>query len=727
MSKFDVVYAYTTDVKKSLHRIKIGKATRDAETAEAAALIRINEQFTAGNRDEKIELIGYFDQTNSSHTAYQVESALHKALKVRNVGGEWFDIENNNKFDFDLVKKAYNDYIHGSARPNSFPLRSNQEDYVNKAYNCFKNNVSRSFLLAAIMRFGKTFATYKLIQKMGFKRVLILSAKTDVKMAWQDDLLSHIDFDGWAWYDTDESSKDNPLILDTNNSTQIVFLTLQDAKDYDKKKLADVLSYHYDLVIFDEAHFATETAKTVDLVKQIDFDYKIEMSGTAFKKLLSGEYTPENTFVYGLIEEIRDIGKGFYTHLDLPKLNVLVANIADQIINDCETDYPNDDDGFKFSTLFAVDNKGKFVHPNAVRRFLDVLASSRPKQFKGISPYALDELSDKLDHTIWFLPKRVAIVKALAEMMRAHPFFSEYEIFVASGDNDGFDNDEVIGKVKYMSEIKKNKKTIVLSAGRFSTGVSVKKWLTVFLMNDSEDSPEEYFQAMFRSKTPDKDSKKMNCYAVDFNPDRVCVMQYKYAEITATYENRDPAEVLREFNDVLPIMNCYENNLTPISIENILEAMHRSADEMSTFSRAYMVDVSKIDGKIASFLSGITPQAFEKFKNEISKNDVNKGKTLKSIEKNPSEKKGNDIVKQLKERVLATIQFIPTYLHISDSNISGIKGFLDHISSNQDEFKEVTGLTVEMFNMMFFSGVINNTLFEKAIQEYNLVSGNFRA
>src|SRR5581483_10795915 len=55
------------------------------------------------------------------------------------------------------------------------------------------------FLWNAKMRFGKTFTTYQLAKKMGAKRVLVVTFKPAVEDAWQTDLESHVDFDGWQY------------------------------------------------------------------------------------------------------------------------------------------------------------------------------------------------------------------------------------------------------------------------------------------------------------------------------------------------------------------------------------------------------------------------------------------------------------------------------------------------------------------------------------------------
>ena len=74
------------------------------------------------------------------------------------------------------------------------------------------------FLWNAKMRFGKTFTTYQLAKKLGAKRVLVVTFKPAVEDAWQTDLESHVDFDGWQ-YLSRNSDSDPSQISDRSRSS----------------------------------------------------------------------------------------------------------------------------------------------------------------------------------------------------------------------------------------------------------------------------------------------------------------------------------------------------------------------------------------------------------------------------------------------------------------------------------------------------------------------------
>jgi hypothetical protein len=86
-----------------------------------------------------------------------------------------------------------------------FPMRREQAEAVNvtQAYLLSRwaedpDAVPR-FLWNAKMRFGKTFTAYQLAKRLGAKRVLVVTFKPAVEDAWQSDIESHVDFEGWQY------------------------------------------------------------------------------------------------------------------------------------------------------------------------------------------------------------------------------------------------------------------------------------------------------------------------------------------------------------------------------------------------------------------------------------------------------------------------------------------------------------------------------------------------
>ena len=100
--------------------------------------------------------------------------------------------------------------------------------------------------------------------------------------------------------------------------------------------------------------------------------------------------------------------------------------------------------------------------------------------------------------------ERVDSAKALAKMLKEHPVFEKYEIVLAAGDGRLEEDDATKSKRsfdKVREAIKNHDKTITLSVGQLTTGVTIPEWTAVFMLSNMK-SPAEYIQAAFRAQKP---------------------------------------------------------------------------------------------------------------------------------------------------------------------------------------------------------------------------------
>jgi acetylornithine deacetylase/succinyl-diaminopimelate desuccinylase-like protein len=152
-----------------------------------------------------------------------------------------------------------------------FSMRSEQRAAVDKTHSYYHSiwkqdmHVVPRFLWNAKMRFGKTFTTYQLAKKLGAKRVLVVTFKPAVEDAWQTDLESHVDFEGWQ-YQSRNSGSDPTKV--SASKPLVYFGSFQDLLGRDdagniKAKNEWLHKVKWDLVVFDEYHFGAwrETAK----------------------------------------------------------------------------------------------------------------------------------------------------------------------------------------------------------------------------------------------------------------------------------------------------------------------------------------------------------------------------------------------------------------------------------------------------------------------------------
>ena len=520
------------------------------------------------------------EQLKTSGVAYNIvleESALksdgscfydhqiHKILRQNNFlnpDGEWFEcsvndvlavinnIKNNQNFTIDRNQNF-------DLRPEQFLAVERTREYFLKAQKENPNIISH-FLWNAKMRFGKTFTTYQLAKKMGWKKILVLTFKPAVKNAWHDDLTSHIDFVGWQFV-----SKDN-LDSEVNNLDYsqpiICFGSFQDYLGKNsaggiKAKNEWVHATNWDCVVFDEYHFGAWRENAKDLFESEDreeakyqegeglelFDYKSDknnlqknnideglmpittshylyLSGTPFRAISSGEFIEEQIFNWTYTDEqrakenwsIENKNNEKNPYLSLPRMVILTYQLPDSIR---KIAIDGEFDEFDLNVFFSANGHhedAKFIHENEVQKWLDLIRGSLQETQidnlklgakKPVMPFSDVRLLEILTHTFWFLPS-IASCYAMKNLLlkRQNIFYHDYEIIVCAGKQAGIGS-KALDFVKEKIANPLQTKTITLSCGKLITGVSVSPWSGIFMLRNCS-SPETYFQSAFRVQTP---------------------------------------------------------------------------------------------------------------------------------------------------------------------------------------------------------------------------------
>jgi hypothetical protein len=257
------IYAYSIDDQAHKGFLKVGMTTRDVKQ-------RVAEQVrTAAIENYKIELDEPAERDDGTlFTDRDVRAALAKK-GFENVQLEWM------RCSLKDVKTVLTELRTGlmftGTRYETFSMRREQAEAVNKTYAYYHSiwqenkDAAPRFLWNAKMRFGKTFTTYQLAQKLGAKRVLVVTFKPAVEDAWQIDLESHVDFDGWQYLS--RHSDLDPTEVDRRKPV-VYFGSFQDLLGRDtvgniKAKNEWIHTVNWDLVVFDEYHFGAwrDTAK----------------------------------------------------------------------------------------------------------------------------------------------------------------------------------------------------------------------------------------------------------------------------------------------------------------------------------------------------------------------------------------------------------------------------------------------------------------------------------
>ena len=566
------IYAYVTPRNEDTKDlIKIGYTERPVE-------IRIREQ-TKGMYHEK--LWDYPAKYHAGNESYFKDHDFHGYLTKhgitrKNIYGstEWFDFDDEmdkaeKMFIAFTYRKSIDDLDDGETAE-EYILRNEQQEAVKQTLAYFDRHESGEFLWNAKPRFGKTLTAYDLMKRMGAKSVLILTNRPAVGNSWVDDYEKFIKNDE-STYDykfvsdspaishrkilTREEYIENEIIPN-GHEYHINFMSLQDLKGAQifggaHKKLDWVTGIDWDLVIIDESHEAVDTRKTQFALDKINKNYLLHLSGTPFKQLSSDNFNSEQIFNWTYMDEQEakkewDEESGEHNpYAELPALSMYTYQMSNMILDrvqqgadiDGET---NVDYAFDLNEFFATTDSGKFVYEEDVLKWLDTLTSNERY------PFSTEDLRNELKHTLWLL-NRVDSVKALAKLLKQHEVFKDYEIVSVAGDGklDTYNGEEIETDVeditgrntaleRVQKAIKENDKTITLTVGQLTTGVTVPEWTGVLMLSNVQ-SPALYMQAAFRAQNPyswngqvrDADGnlktmrfRKQNAYVFDFSPER---------------------------------------------------------------------------------------------------------------------------------------------------------------------------------------------------------------
>lgn len=228
------------------------------------------------------------------------------------------------------------------ARTEEFFLRDNQQEVIDNIISVAKDkDVTPNYLLFAVMRFGKTFVALESAKVLESKLTVVVSAKSDVKCEWKQNLESHKDFEGYVFLDSINLRDSLTAIEDALKENNVVlFLTLQDLKGKDtKEKHKQLFDKKVDLLIVDESHFGARAqsygqvlfksddkennneVKALDNVKKLERVYTLHLSGTPYRILMGSEFSNPKQIVGKVkFEVILDEKESwFQNHLDEPE------------------------------------------------------------------------------------------------------------------------------------------------------------------------------------------------------------------------------------------------------------------------------------------------------------------------------------------------------------------------------------------------------------------------
>lgn len=574
---------------------------------------RIKEQVRTAAFIEEFKKLwnapAFFEGNEESFT----DKAFHKFLEKKGIerkwelGQEWFYFNGEplkSKDLFDLFRKEKFAALQNDNGKIEYTLRFEQEEAVKKALEYFEKTEKGEFLWNAKPRFGKTLSSYDLTKRLKANKVLIVTNRPAIANSWFDDFEMFID--AYAFISETSSLKNRATLTREQHiaikpiKPLITFLSLQDLKgskyfggNYDK--LRWVADLEWDLLIIDEAHEGVDTGRTDAAFDVIKRKNTLHLSGTPFKALANEKFPNEAIYNWTYLDEQKikqiEIEEGeIGEHTDLPDLKLFTYRISqmitDQVNEGIEIDEQTRDYAFDLNEFFRAKNK-KFVHENEVTEFLKNLTSNKKY------PFSTPELREELKHTFWYVGNRVESVKALEQLLKKDPIFKDYKIIVAAGDGRTFEEEENDFKAnessfeKVKKAIRENDKTITLTCGQLTTGVTIKEWTAVLMLTDIK-TPSLYMQAAFRSQNPYKEFRngelvfKKSAYLFDFAPTRVLEIYDQFANglnpkaVKGEITEKDREDNINELLNFFPVISEDVNG----------EMIELDANEVLTFPNA---------------------------------------------------------------------------------------------------------------------------------------------
>lgn len=784
------IYAYE-HIDYPAHKgwLKVGYTTRTAE-------IRVREQNQTSHVKFKIVLERPAMRKDGSTFDDRLVRDILKKDHIPNPEGEWCVCGVRE------VEKAIAAAVAGKdnmmERTEDFEMRPEQKRAVEKTsayFNAFRKDPSNRgliphFLWNAKKRFGKTFTAYQLALRMGWKKLLILTFKPAVKTAWEEDLLTHKDFEGWQFCQKQDDREFNRV---DERRPFVCFASFQDILGRNsvggiKATNEWIQTIGWDCIVLDEYHYgawgrnaknfydrkdpALRRAEEVGEILTEDASSARELearemydeglmplrtgaylylSGTPFRAISTGEFIEEQIFNWTYSDEqaAKEAWQGEYNpYAQLPKMVMLTYQLPDSI---SEIASRGEFDEFDLNEFFRAEDD-RFLHEEYVQKWLDLIRGAYTENIltelklgkeKPPMPFSDSRLLSYLQHTYWFLPS-VAACRAMSVLLRkrSNRFFDDYKVIVAAGNEAGM-GAQAVEPVYNAMEDPQRTKTITLSCGKLSTGVTVKPWTGILMLRNTT-SPETYFQAAFRVQSPwtAKDEHgeeiilKPFCYVFDFAPNRALRQVQEYSCQLNVHES-NPERKVEDFIKFLPILAFDGSSMKEIDAAGVLD-MAMSGTTATLLARRWESAVLvNVDNATLQRLMN-SPEAMralmniEGFRNlnsdietiinkseHVKKTKKEKGDDLSASEKKrltEEEKEFKSKRKEIQDKLIKFATRIPVFMYLTDFREYCLRDVIEQLEPTL--FRKVTGLTLKDFSLLVSLGVFNSELMNDAVYKF---------
>lgn len=794
------IYAYTepqyakrpwTGVRNGKGVIKVGYTTKDVKE-------RITEQYPVkrpGGHPFDILLDEVAIRNDGTlFKDHDVHNALKK-MKVVRLDGEWFECT------VDEIKAAVLAVRRRDTNPEAklytFKMRPEQQQAVAATEAYFRRYTPESvnkpphFLWNAKMRFGKTFTSYQLAKKMGWKTILVLTFKPAVQNEWMKDLNGHVDFEGWQFV-----SKDTEMQFGDRDPAHpcVWFASFQDMlgrTDIGGIKPRNELAHatQWDCIILDEYHFGAWNESSKELydaedTKEKEFNdggqswfenedelpltanHYLYLSGTPFRAMATGEFLEDQIFNWTYSDEQRakanwDPNKGANPYAELPQMVLMTYQMPREIR---EVALNTDTNEFDLNEFFKAEpvpdsllEEYRFKHQDAVQKWLDLLRGQYLAQnidelrskVRPPMPFSDMRLRNSLSHTFWFLPS-VNSCRAMAKLLaqQANSFYHEYKVIVCAGSKAGI-GVKALGPVEDAIGNPLLTKTITLSCGKLTTGVTVPAWSGIFMLRNTS-SPETYFQAAFRVQSPwyirnpdglspnEQEIIKPVCYVFDYAPDRALSEIASYSTKLDFKSRERPEQLVEEFIRFLPVL-CYDGStMKQLNAGEILDLVISGTASTMLARRWQSALLVNVDNETLQRLmdNQQAMEAIQRIEGFRGINDdiaaiINRSEALKKLKKDKASNGNDNLTKKekkelsdeekdikskrrmIQEKLIKFATRIPIFMYLTDYREQTLQDIITQLETQL--FTRVTGLTLTDFELLVSIGVFNGSVMNSAI------------
>lgn len=608
--KLKLIYVFR--INDAAHRgcLKVGEATCDSDNVfglapnsralNESAKKRINQYTqTAGiaydllyteltiYSNKKKELCSFNDK--EVHRVLERSGIRKKIFDTENKANEWFitDLETV-KRAITAVKEGRQSLSSAEVSHDKTPIvfRPEQREAIEKTKRQFKKG--NQMLWNAKMRFGKTLSALQVVKDMDFCRTLILTHRPVVDSGWFEDF-GKIFYDSPAFAYGSKNNGDSHASLEMRakqgKCKYVYFASMQDLRgselvggNFDKNN--EVFATAWDCIIVDEAHEGTQTELGKAVMQELTKDKTkiLRLSGTPFNLL--NDFKDDEIYTWDYVMEQRAKASWDLIHFgdpnpyaSLPTMNIYTYDLG-RLLHE----FVDEDVAFNFREFFRVNDAGSFIHEKDVRAFLNLITKEDEDSYY---PFANEEYRNIFRHTLWMLPG-VKEARAMSALLQSHPVFQHFKVVNVAGDGDEDEEsrdalaavEEAIGKDPDAT------RTITLSCGRLTTGVSVKAWTGVFMLSGSYNTAaSSYMQTIFRVQTPAtiNGRVKEQCYVFDFAPDRTLKVIAETAKISAKAgkTSGNDRKIMGEFLNFCPIISIEGSKMSQFDVPKMLEQLKR--------------------------------------------------------------------------------------------------------------------------------------------------------